>query len=199
MQTTATMRKKLKGNLVLCGRFIPPLTIAHLIWTGLDRKCITNKGRDSIKDDLNTKTREYYLQVQKRILAPLQSSAGPKNPTLALVALALTQVGHNNQKSGSEQGWTRWPRDCAGPTARVHWPIGPTAWVRALHIRALAGCPTIQPLCLPQFRLAKERPVTFYDSILTVVTIDKTKKWAKSDSYSYTVIDPSKLICTADT
>ena len=70
----------------------------------------------------------------------------PQNPTLALlVALAFTLVvvvGHNNQK----QRWTRWPRDCAGPTAWVHWPTGPTAWVRALHIRALAGRPTIQPL-----------------------------------------------------
>ena len=124
--------------------------------------------------------------VDSRQDGPTVVQRWPQNSTLALlVALALTLVvvvGHNNQK----QRWTRWPRDCAGPTARVHWPTGPTAWVRALHIRALASRPTIQPLCLPQFRLAKERPVTFYDSILTVVTIDKTKKWTKSD----------KLICT---
>ena len=66
-------------------------------------------------------------------MAPLQCSAGPKNPTLALVALALTlQVGHNNQKSGSEQGWfdeevaprLRWPH-CSSACTRALGSFGP--------------------------------------------------------------------------
>ena len=66
-------------------------------------------------------------------MAPLQCSAGPKNPTLALVALALTvQLGHNNQKSGSEQGWfdeevaprLRWPH-CSSACTRALGSFGP--------------------------------------------------------------------------
>ena len=84
-------------------------------------------------------------------MAPLQCSAGPKNPTLALVALALTvQVGHNNQKSGSEQGLTRrWPRDCAGPTA-PRPVLGP--WVALGRALATSLKPTLPP---PILALAK--------------------------------------------
>ena len=80
--------------------------------------------------------------VDSRQDGPTVVQRWPQNSTLALlVALALTLVvvvGHNNQK----QRWTRWPRDCAGPTGTHTGPLAPLL----VQARALAGRPTIQPL-----------------------------------------------------
>ena len=135
--------------MVLCGLAIPALTIPHLNWTGLDTKCITNKGRDRIIRPIWT---NITFKCRRRQDGPTAVQRWPQNPTLALVALALTvQLGHNNQKSGSEQGLTtrRWPRDCAGPTA-PRPVLGP--WVALGRALATSLKPTLPP---PILALAK--------------------------------------------
>ena len=104
------------------------------------------------RQDHKTNIENITFKCRRRQDGPTAVQRWPQNPTLALVALALTvQVGHNNQKSGSEQGWwtRRWPRDCAGPTA-PRPVLGP--WVALGRALATSLKPTLPP---PILALAK--------------------------------------------
>ena len=85
------------------------------------------------RQDHKTNIENITFKCRRRQDGPTAVQRWPQNPTLALVALALTvQVGHNNQKSGSEQGWfdeevaprLRWPH-CSSACTRALGSFGP--------------------------------------------------------------------------